>query len=222
MVRRRTWWVAGGAVAVLTVGVVAGPLVYAALEEDAAPAPTVQVQPEDARLVEQADGTWQVARGSTAGYRVHEVLNGADVTVAGATDQVSGSVVLAGGDLTEAQVTVDVAGITTDRSQRDAYFRNDVMDVGTNPTATFTVTGPVDLPELSGTPVTVPVAGELTLAGRTNPVRVDLAVVRTGTGVDVSGSVPVVFGDYGLQAPSLGFVRVDDRGAVEFLVHLAR
>jgi polyisoprenoid-binding protein YceI len=222
MVRRRTWWVAGGAFAVLTVGVVAGPLVYAALEEDAAPAPTVQVQPEDARLVEQADGTWQVAGGSTAGYRVHEVLNGADVTVAGATDQVSGSVVLAGGDLTEAQVTVDVAGITTDRSQRDAYFRNDVMDVGTNPTATFTVTGPVDLPELSGTPVTVPVAGELTLAGRTNPVRVDLAVVRTGTGVDVSGSVPVVFGDYGLQAPSLGFVRVDDRGAVEFLVHLAR
>jgi polyisoprenoid-binding protein YceI len=220
MARRRTWWIVGGAVAVLAVGVVGGPLVYAALEEDAPPARTVQTQPEDAHMVERTDGSWRVAGGSTAGYRVHEVLNGADVTVAGTTDQVTGSVVIAGGDLAEAQVTVDVASITTDRSQRDAYFRDDVMDVGTNPTATFTVTGPVDLPELSGTPVTVPVAGELALAGRTNPVQVDLAVVRTATGVDVSGSVPLVFGDYGLQAPSLGFVRVDDAGAVEFLLHL--
>ncbi|MCW2534551.1 MAG: Conserved secreted protein of unknown function [Modestobacter sp.] len=222
MARRRTWWIAGGAVAVLAVGAVGGPLVYAALEQDAPPAPTVQVQPEDAQLVEETDGSWQVAAGSSAGYRVHEVLNGADVTVAGTTEQVTGSIVIAGGDLTEAQVTVDVAGIATDIGRRDAYFRDTVMDVQANPTATFRVAGPVDLPELGGTPVTVPVAGELTLAGRTNPVQVELAVVRTDAGVDVSGSVPVVFGDYGVQAPSLGFVRVDDDGAVEFLLHLTQ
>jgi hypothetical protein len=68
--------------------------------------------------------------------------------------------------------------------------------------------------------VTVPVAGEMTLAGATQPVQVDLSVVRTAEGVDVSGSVPVTFGDHGIDAPSLGFVRVDDQGAVEFLLRL--
>jgi polyisoprenoid-binding protein YceI len=217
---RRTWLVLGGVVAVAAAGVVGGPLVYAALEEDALPAPTVKAQPSDVALVPETDGTWTVAPGSSAGYRVHEVLNGADVTVAGTTDQVTGSVVIAGGDLTEGQVTVDVASITTDRSQRDAYFRDNVMDVAANPTATFTVTGPVDLPKLTGTPVTVPVAGELALAGAVQPVQVDLSAVRTAEGVDVSGSIPVTFSDYGIDAPSLGFVRVDDQGAVEFLLRL--
>jgi polyisoprenoid-binding protein YceI len=220
MPSRRTWWITGGAVAVVAAGAIGGPLVYAALEEDAAPAQTVTAQPSDAALISDTDGTWTVAADSTAGYRVHEVLNGADVTVAGTTDQVTGAVVIAGGDLADADVTVDVASITTDRSQRDDYFRGNVMDVDANPTATFSVTQPADLPELTGTPVTVPVTGELTLKGVTKPVQTEISVVRTAAGVDVSGSVPVTFGDYGIDAPSLGFVRVDDQGAVEFFLHL--
>ena len=160
--------------------------------------------------------------GSTAGYRVHEVLNGADVAVAGTTPEVTGSVVITGGDLASAHVDVDVASIATGKSQRDAYFRGNVVHVDQNPTATFTVDQPVDVPELSGTPVTVPVPGRMTLAGVTKPVTADLSVVRTATGVDLSGSVPVAFGDYGVEAPSLGFVKVDDQGAVEFLLHLTQ
>ncbi len=220
MPSRRTWWITGGAVAVVAAAAVGGPLVYAALEEDAPPAPTVEVQPSDAALVSDTDGTWTVAAGSSAGYRVHEVLNGADVTVAGTTDQVTGTVVIAAGDLTDADVTVDVASVATDSGQRDSYFRRNVMDVDSNPTATFAVTQVADLPELTGTPVTVPVTGELTLKGTTQQVEAELSVVRTGAGVDVSGSVPVAFGDYGIDAPNLGFVRVDDQGAVEFFLHL--
>lgn len=216
----RRAWIRVSVPVVLLLGLVLGPLAYAALQDDAPPAPTVQAQPEDAELTADTDGTWSVADGSTAGYRVDEVLNGADVTVAGTTEQVSGSVVVEGGELTSAEVTVDVASITTDSSRRDAYFRDSVMDVGTHPTATFTVTGPVGLPELTGTPVTVPVAGELTVAGVTRPVDVELSVVRTADGVDVSGSVPVTFADHGIEAPDLGFVRVEDQGSVEFLLHL--
>ncbi|MEU2348995.1 YceI family protein [Modestobacter sp. NPDC049651] len=222
MPRRRTWWIVGGVVGVVVVGVVAGPLVYAALEDDAPPAATVQAQPSDVALTPATDGTWTVVAGSSAGYRVHEVLNGADVTVAGTTDQVTGQVVITGGDLTSAQVDVDVASIRTDRSQRDGYFRDDVMHVDENPTATFRVDQPVDVPELSGTPVTVQVPGDLTLAGQTREVTAPLSVVRTADGVDLSGSIPVTFGDYGIEAPNLGFVRVDDQGAVEFLLHLAQ
>jgi len=222
MPRRRTWWITGGVVAVVAAGVVGGPLVYAALEDDAPPAATVQAQPEDAVLSTATDGTWTVTTGSTAGYRVHEVLNGADVAVAGTTDKVTGQVVITGGDLASATVDVDVASIATDKAQRDSYFRDNVMHVDQNPTATFAVDQPADVPELSGTPVTVPVTGALTLAGKTRQVTTDLSVVRTGTGVDLSGSIPVTFGDYGIKAPNLGFVKVDDQGAVEFLLHLTQ
>jgi polyisoprenoid-binding protein YceI len=219
--RRRTWWIVGIVVAVLALGLGVGPLVYAALEEDAAPAPTVQAQPTEVELIADTDGTWAVSPGSSAGYRVDEVLNGADVTVAGTTDQVTGSVVIQGGDMASAEVTVDVASISTDVGQRDSYFRGTVMDASTYPTATFTIRGPVDLPELSGTPVTVPVTGDLTLRDTTRQVQTELAVVRTAEGVDVSGAIPVVFTDFGIDAPNLGFVRVEDRGQVEFLLRLA-
>ena len=218
--RRRLWWIVGGIVAVLALGLGIGPLLYAATQEDAAAAPTVQAQPSDVELVNDTDGTWTVTTGSSAGYRVDEVLNGADVTVAGTTGQVSGSVVIADGDLSTGEVTVDVASISTDSGQRDSYFRSNVMDVGTHPTATFAIRGPVDLPELSGTPVTVPVTGDLTLRGQTRQVQADLAVVRTAEGVDVSGAIPVVFSDFGISAPDLGFVRVEDRGQVELLLEL--
>ncbi|GAA4742349.1 hypothetical protein GCM10023328_24550 [Modestobacter marinus] len=212
--------ITGGAVAVVAAAAVGGPLVYAAIEGDAPPAPTVQVQPEAVELTADTDGTWAIAPSSTAGYRVEEVLNGADVTVAGTTDQVTGTVVVSGGDLADADVTVDVASITTDSGRRDSYFRDNVMDVDTHPTATFSVTEVADLPELTGTPVTVPVTGELTLAGVTQPVQTEMSVVRTAEGVDVSGSVPVTFADHGIEAPDLGFVRVEDTGSIEFLLHL--
>jgi len=216
----RRAWILVAVPVVLLLGLVLGPLAYAALQDDAPPAATVEVQPADAELSTGTDGTWTVTDGSTAGYRVDEVLNGADVTVAGTTEQVSGTVVVEAGALDSAEVTVDVASIATDSGRRDAYFRDNVMDVGTYPTATFTVTEPVELPELSGTPATVPVTGELTVAGQTRQVQVELAVVRTPDGVDISGSVPVTFADYGLEAPDLGFVSVEDQGAIEFLLHL--
>jgi polyisoprenoid-binding protein YceI len=219
---RRTWWIAGGLFALLVTGLVAGPLVYAAVQDDAPAAQTVASQPEGVELSAETDGTWTVADGSSAGYRVNEVLNGADVTVAGTTDQVDGTVVVEGGDLAEAEVTVDIASVATDSGRRDSYFRDNVMDVAQHPTATFTVDGPVDLPELSGTPVTVPVTGDLTVAGATKPVQFELSVVRTPGGVDTSGSIPLTFADFGIEAPNLGFVSVEDQGSVEFLLHLAQ
>ena len=220
--RRRTWWIVGGGLALLVLALVVGPMVYAASEEDAPPARTVEAQPEGVELAPETDGTWTVGAGSSAGYRVDEVLNGVDVTVAGTTDEVTGQVVVEGGDLAAAEVVVDMAGVTTDSSRRDGYFRDSVMDVENHPTATFVVTGPVDLPALTGTPVTVPVTGQLTVKGTPREVQADLSVVRTPEGVDVSGSVPLVFADHGVEAPDLGFVRVEDRGAVEFLLRLAR
>ncbi len=218
--RRRIWWIVGGVVAAIALAVGVGPLLYAASREDAVAAPTVEAQPSEAELAADTDGTWTVSPGSSAGYRVDEVLNGADVTVAGTTDQVTGSVVIEGGDMASAEAVVDVASIGTGTGPRDSYFRDTVMEASSYPTATFVVRGPVDLPELSGTPVTVPVTGDLTLRDTTREVQTDLAVVRTAEGVDVSGAIPVLFTDFGIDPPNLGFVRVEDRGQVEFLLRL--
>jgi hypothetical protein len=38
--------------------------------------------------------------------------------------------------------------------------------------------------------------------------------------VQVIGSVPVTFADFGVEAPSLGFVTVEDEGSIEFSLQL--
>ena len=101
-----------GVAAVLVVGVgvtaaVAGPAFYRDVivgEPDAAP--TVSLTP-GASTVDQSQltGDWSVGDGSSAGYRVDEVLNGTDVTVVGTTDQVSGTVTVDGTTVTAADIT---------------------------------------------------------------------------------------------------------------------
>jgi polyisoprenoid-binding protein YceI len=66
----------------------------------------------------------------------------------------------------------------------------------------------------------VPVTGDLTVGGATQPVRFELSVVRTSAGVDASGSIPLAVADFGIEAPDLGFVSVEDQGSVEFLLRL--
>ncbi|WP_277213575.1 YceI family protein [Isoptericola croceus] len=211
--------VVGGA-AVVTVG----PGLYAdwanSLAADA-PALTAPEQVTDADALADVDGDWTVATGSYAGYRVHEVLRGQDVDVTGrtdpASDDVTGALTVAEGVVTAAEIEVDVARITTDQPPRDAYFRDSVMEVGTYPTASFELTDPVPL-EAAGTDVAL--TGDLTLRDVTREVTVTAQFAVADGGAQVVGSVPVVFEEFGVEAPSLGFVEVEDTGSVEFSLEL--
>lgn len=210
-------------VAVLAVvGVAVGTNVYSSNENAKASAtPSVAASRAPSSLdASDLSGDWAVGGDSEAGYRVHEVLNGSDVTVTGRTDSVTGSATVRGTAITAATITVQVADIATDSPQRDSYFRDSALDVSAFPRATFTLTEPIAdaVPSGSGT-TTVEGTGELTLHGVTKTVRAQLQVGLDGDGVAVSGSVPITFSDFGVQAPDLGFVKVDDAGAVEFLVH---
>lgn len=211
--------------AVVVVGVttaVVGTNVYADRENAKASAAPSVAPSRAPSTIDAADlsGAWTVGAGSEAGYRVHEVLNGSDVTVTGRTRSVTGAATVDGSTITKATITVQVGDIATDSAQRDSYFRDSAMDAAAFPTATFTLSQPVAdaVPSDSGTKQ-VEAAGTLTLHGVTKPVTADLEVGLNGDGVDISGAVPVTFADFGVQAPSLGFVKVDDSGAVEFLVH---
>ncbi|MFE6967832.1 YceI family protein [Isoptericola sp. NPDC057653] len=221
--RRRTKVLVGVGAGLVVLGgaaVLVGPGLYADhVNRAAADVPTLASS--DAPLGDPAslDGTWEVAAGSVAGYRVHEVLRGEDATVTGRTDQVTGQVTVEGGSLTAGTVRVDVASIHTDEPPRDAYFRGSVMEVGTFPTAEFTVTDPARL--TAGT-TEVDLTGRLTVHGVARDLEVPAQVAAGDGGVQVVGSVPVTFADYGVTPPSLGFVSVDDHGAVEFSLRLER
>ncbi|MBD8728759.1 YceI family protein [Frigoribacterium sp. NBH87] len=167
----------------------------------------------------QLTGDWQVGDGSTAGYRVDEVLNGTDVTVVGTTDQVTGTITVDGSSVSAATIDVDVASIATDSGNRDEYFRGTALQTDQFPTATFTLTQPIDAAvPADGEVATTEATGELTMHGVTQQVTVPLQAALSGDGVQISGSIPVTFSDYGVQAPDLGFVSVEDSGTVEFLV----
>ncbi|WP_157414025.1 YceI family protein [Agromyces allii] len=209
---------------------IAGPIVYRDfIVGPAADAPTVTVTPNPSAGAGEAEasdltGAWTVAGGSFAGYRVDEVLNGTDVTVVGRTEQVTGTLAVADTTLESAEITVDVASIATDSSNRDDYFRQNAVRVDENPTATFVLTDAVvsDGAPAVGEVQTIQATGDLTLAGVTRSVTVELEAVLNGETGQVAGSIPITFADFGVEAPNLGFVSVEPDGYVEFSLELAR
>lgn len=220
--------IVAGALVLGATAAIAGPIVYRDLvvgEADAAPDVTAAPTPATSdgatgAAIDASDltGSWTVVDGSFAGYRVDEVLNGTDVTVTGRTEDVSGTLEVDGLTLTAAEFTVDVATIATDSGNRDDYFRGAAMRVDEFPTATFVLT---DAVTTSAAPVvgevqTIEATGDLTLAGVTKQVTVELeAVLNTDAG-QVAGSIPITFADFGIEAPNLGFVSVEPEGFVEF------
>jgi len=216
--RTKVWTgIGAGVVALGVVAVVVGPGLYADWGNSRADAaPTLEAS-ATGEPVQATDGTWTVTDGSFAGYRLEEVLRGQDVTVTGRTEQVTGTVTVEDGRLTAGAIEVDMASIATDQPPRDTYFRDQAVQVRNFPTATFTLTEPADLGDGA---TDVQLTGDLTIRDVTQQVTVDAQVAASGDTVQVVGSVPVTFADFGIEAPSLGFVTVEDTGAVEFDLRL--
>ncbi|MCQ9370185.1 YceI family protein [Corynebacterium sp. 35RC1] len=195
------------------------PRFYAARESSDVAAPTVSAAPADVTNA-PITGSWAVAEGSTAGYRLDEVLNGADVTVVGRTEEVSGSAQVEGQELVAAEIQVDLASVATDSERRDNYFRTQAIDTSVHPSATFVLTQPVTLGE--SWPQQVSLTGDMQINGVTQQVVLDAEVTQVSGQLQVAGAVPVTWADFEVQAPNLGFVSVEDQGSVEFLVVLER
>ncbi len=202
--------------------------IYASVQTgDDVPVPAVgSSAPAATADVADLDGDWAVADGSEAGYRVDEVLSGQDVTVVGRTPRVTGTGTVADGELTSAGIEVDLASITTDESARDGQFQG-ILDTRTFPTATFELTGPVDIAAVAdGETMSVDAPGTMTIKGVAQEVTAGLEVRLADDGGDVvaelAATVPVTFADYGVEAPDLGFVTVEDTGFVEAELTLTR
>jgi polyisoprenoid-binding protein YceI len=215
--------VAGGVVVLVGAFAAFGGPIYKQLAGTPDAAPTLASTPAAGGPVGDLSGDWTVGGSSYAGYRVDEVLNGTPVTVNGRTDAVTGDITVAGSQVTEGTMTVDVTKIATDQPPRDAYFQDEAMETGDFPTATFTLTQPIAADGVeAGVPATYDVTGDLTLHGVTKSVTARMQASFTSDGGQIVGSIPITFQDFGVQAPSLGFVTVEDHGSVEFSLDVAR
>ncbi len=182
------------------------------------------------------EGTWDIdttsgdfdfesATGTFAGFRVQEELAGIGAaTAVGRTGDVSGSFTIDGTTVTEAGFEVDLTTITTNETRRDDRVQ-EALETSRFPTATFTLTQPIDLGEAaaSGGPVEVTAVGDLTIHGVTQPVDFPLEAQLADDTVVVVGSLDLSFADYGVEAPTSQLVlSVEDGGVLELQFLLTR
>jgi len=181
---------------------------------------TTTVAPATTTAPAAGPSGWTIAEGSEVGYRVVEVLVGVDTEGVGRTTQVTGALTIDGTVLTDASFEVDVASISSDDGRRDGAFRGPIMRAETYPTATFTLTQPLDLgtEPVDGAEVAVTAHGELTLREVTRAVDVELTGRMENGRIGVLGSIPVVFADYGIDNPSTAMVTTHDDGLLEFVL----
>ena len=226
---RLRWWLLGGLVT-LVILVVGGTWLYIHVIEGPAPAPLslksgASSGPASARTSAAVAGTWHVSAGSVVGYRVNEVLAGQNNVAVGRTSHVTGSLNIRGRTVTAASFSVPMDTIKSDESERDVQFNGRIMQTSTYPTGTLTLTTPIALGSLPAAGVirTYHATGDLTLHGHTRKVTFPLAAERTAAGIEVSGSIPILFADWDIGNPSFaGFVTTQNHGLLEFLIKFSR
>jgi polyisoprenoid-binding protein YceI len=169
-------------------------------------------------------GTWTAGTGSQAGYRAQEVLFGQSATAVGRTTKVTGQLVIDGTTVSSTKVVVDMTTVKSDKDLRDSQFQGRIMDTARYPTATFELTKPIDLGSIPspGVKVTKQATGKLTLHGTTKEVTIALSAKRTAGAIQVQGSVPITFSDWGIPSPSFGPAQVQDHGELELLVSFTK
>jgi len=193
-----------------------------AAAESAAPAAS-------AAVAAGLDGTWTVDpsigsfddfSGSFVGYRVTEELVGIGTSTAvGRTPDVTGSLTLAGSTITDATFEADLTTLQSDSGMRDGQLGRQGLETDTYPTATFVLAEPIELEAVpaDGATIEATAVGDLTLHGVAKRVEIPLEARLTNGVVTVVGSLPVVFGDYGMTAPeSMRVLSIDDNGTMEF------
>jgi polyisoprenoid-binding protein YceI len=165
-------------------------------------------------------GTWTATPDSVLGYRVKEILFGQDAEGVGRTNAVTGRLVIEGSTVTGAEFTVDMTTVESNESRRDNQFNGSIMDTATFPTSTFTLAEPIALGSVPADleEITASASGELTLRGASRPVTFDVTARRNGANIEVNGSIPIVFEEWGIPNPSRGGISTEDNGLLEFLL----
>jgi polyisoprenoid-binding protein YceI len=176
----------------------------------------------------EISGTWKVDTsigsfsdfsGSFVGYRVQEQLaNLGANTAVGRTPNVSGSLTIDATKVTSATITADLTSLESDDSRRDGQLSRQGIQTSQFPNATFTLKSPIDLGSVpkDGQEITATAKGQLELHGVKKDVEMPLKARLSGSVIQVSGSLPIVFADYRVEKPNSFIVlSIADQGTME-------
>jgi len=218
-------WLLIAVVGVIAIAVI-GPYVYIHFIEGKGPAPLTLTTTSPASTASDstgsfdAQGTWSVTAGSLVGYRVKEVIFGQSHEAVGRTSDVTGTITVSGTTIESATFTADMTTVASDQSRRDSQFQGRIMNTASFPTATFTLTKPIQVgaAPADGVATTHEATGEFTIHGVTRTVTFSLTGKRSGATFQVSGSIPIAFADWNIGNPSFGPVTTEDDGVMEFLI----
>ncbi|MBX3032054.1 MAG: YceI family protein [Chloroflexi bacterium] len=164
--------------------------------------------------------------GSWAGYRVQEELAGIGGTTAvGRTPDISGTLTIAGTQVTAAQLEVDLTTLQSDESMRDGQLGQQGIQTDQFPTATFVLTQPIELGAIpaTGEDISFTATGDLTLHGVTKSVDIEMHAALQGEVIAASGSLTFTWDDFGMDQPSsMRVVSLADDVTMEFQVFFSK
>lgn len=237
--KRRLLLIGAGAALVLVLGVIA--FVYFVVFPTSSPprfklatTPAAQAgkpAPASPAADGKLAGSWAIAPGSAAGYRVREKLAflPAQSDAVGRTSSITGSATLKGPndalEVNAASFAVDLRTLKSDRSLRDEKLHSVGIESDTYPTATFVLHQPIALPRTApaGSAFHVNATGALSLHGVTRQETIPLSMRLSGTQLEAVGSITFPWSDFEMTAPSIaGFVNVTEHATMEFDLRLAR
>jgi polyisoprenoid-binding protein YceI len=231
--KSRKWWYLGGAA--LLVLVLLGVAIWYFVFRDDAPE-SVDITRAGETAQEQSsstgtgslDGTWTIDpsigsftdfSGTFVGYRVQEELASIGAkTAVGRTPDVQGTLEIDGTTIPAAEFTADLTTLQSDSDRRDGAIRTQALESDRFPTATFTLTEPIELDEIPAEGVTIDIdaVGTLTLHGVTKDVTIPLEAQRNGDVIAVTGQLGIAFADYDIDKPeSFAVLSVEDNGILE-------
>jgi len=228
--RRVTLAIVGG---VLVVAIAGFAFIYFVLFPTSSPKPfklTVSRQAAPVPSGTSLTGTWTIASGSVAGYRVREKLGflPAESDAVGRTSEITGhaTVVESGATvrITAAAFKVNVYSLKSNESMRDEHIHTIGIQSSTYPYATFVLTHTVSLPAsaLGGKVTVVPVTGVFNIHGASRTETLPLQLTLSTKLIQAVGSLTFPWSRFNMTAPSVGgFVNVTGHATMEFDLHLA-
>lgn len=198
---------------------------------DTTAAATAGTSGVDPASTASADGTYTVSTGTDVfvGYRVQELFGSETIkkTAVGRTAAVTGTLTVAGDQVTVVTVEADMTQLKSDSGTRDSAIRTRGLQTDQFPTATFVLTSPIALPAdlAAGQTVDVTGTGDLTLHGVTRSVEVPLQAVWDGAStisVATPTGIKINMADFSIEPPSNAIVTVDDNGEIELQLVFVR
>jgi len=186
------------------------------------PSPLVLPPATASTPVGHLDGTWDIAAGSVAGFRVQQSAVGVSNDSVGRTNAITGTIVATDRQVTSATFRIELTMIKVGGKAAPQFQAS--LDTQGNPSATFALTQPMALSSAftSGAILEGTATGRLSMHGTSHLVTFAISGRRDGAALQFAGSTPIALSDWGIKQPQgYGFLgSLANHGVAEVLLVL--